>query len=65
LVLDFINGHPGHDLTAGTIARELGRSPGAVANNLDHLIREGLVTSVDPDGRTVTALSTATANSAA
>jgi hypothetical protein len=56
LVLDFINRHPGHDMTAGTIARELGRSPGAVSNNFDHLIREGLITAVDPDGRTVTAL---------
>jgi DNA-binding IclR family transcriptional regulator len=56
MVLDFVNAHPGHELTAGTIGRELGRSPGAVQNNLAYLLTQGLLAPASDDGTKVTAL---------
>jgi len=61
MVLEFINNRPGHVFTAYDIAKELGRSPGAVINNFEYLLREGLVGYADADGKKVTALEAATA----
>ena len=41
LVRDFLRANPGHEFTALTIARELGRSSGAVGNALAKLRHEG------------------------
>ncbi|GFJ87557.1 hypothetical protein [Phytohabitans rumicis] len=41
LVRDFLNAHPGHEFNAGTIARELSRSSGAVGNALAKLVVNG------------------------
>lgn len=60
LVLDLINGHPDGEFTAGIIARELTRSSGAVQNNLDVLLAQGLIQHADGDPRKVTALTPAT-----
>lgn len=38
LVAEFLTTHPGHEFTAGTIARELNRSSGAVGNALAKLV---------------------------
>jgi hypothetical protein len=58
IVLDFINSRPGHMFTAYDIAREINRSPGAVINNIEYFLREGLVGYGDADGKKVTALDT-------
>lgn len=61
MVLKFINDNPGQILTAGIIAKELARSSGAVRNNLDYLLAQGLIQHADDgDGKEVTALPTAT-----
>src|SRR6266511_3278009 len=41
LVRDFLRANPGHEFTALTIARELGRSSGAVGNALAKLVTKG------------------------
>jgi hypothetical protein len=41
LVAEFLRNHPGHEFTAGTVARELDRSSGAVGNALDKLALTG------------------------
>lgn len=41
MVRDFLNGHQGHEFNATTIARELGRSSGAVGNALARLSLTG------------------------
>jgi len=58
IVLEFINSRPGHVFTAYDIAKEINRSPGAVINNIEHFLREGLVAYGDADGKKVTALNT-------
>ncbi|NNJ63210.1 MAG: MarR family transcriptional regulator [Dactylosporangium sp.] len=61
MVVEFINAHPGHDFSAGDISREIIRSPGAIQNNLDYLITQGLIKHADdgdPNTRKVTALAT-------
>jgi hypothetical protein len=41
LVRDFLRDHPGHEFTPTVVARELGRSSGAVANALTKLVVSG------------------------
>ncbi len=41
IVRDFLNAHPGHEFSAGTIGKELGRSSGAVGNALSKLVISG------------------------
>lgn len=59
MVLEFINANPGQVFTAGIIAKELQRSSGAIRNNLDYLLVNGLVQYADDgEGKQVTALAT-------
>jgi len=41
MVREFLRAHPGHEFNAGTIAREIGRSSGAVGNALAKLVISG------------------------
>ena len=41
IVRDFLRQHPGHEFTSGTIAREIGRSSGAIGNALAKLVISG------------------------
>jgi len=43
MVQEFFTQHPGHEVTAGDVARMLTRSAGAVHNAIQHLITEGKV----------------------
>jgi len=55
MVAEFVTAHPGHEFTAGDIARELRRSPGAVQNCLGQLRAAGTIGYADADARKVTA----------
>jgi hypothetical protein len=55
MVAEFVAAHPGHEFTAGDIARELRRSPGAVQNCLGQLLADGTIGYADTDARKVTA----------
>jgi hypothetical protein len=62
IVHEFLTAHPGHEFTAGTIAREIGRSSGAVGNALAKLVTAGEATLVREAPMTYTATTdTATA----
>jgi DNA-binding MarR family transcriptional regulator len=41
IVAEFLRTHPGHEFTSGTIAREIGRSSGAIGNALAKLVISG------------------------
>jgi hypothetical protein len=74
LVRAFVLGHPGHMFAAGDIARALGEqegrtiSSGAVGNNVEALLNQGVIVHANPDDphdRRVTAPATEQASAAA
>lgn len=66
MVAEFVTARrPGHEFTAGDIARELRRSPGAVQNCLGQLLAAGTIGYADPDARKVTAKQPVPANTEA
>jgi hypothetical protein len=61
IVRDFLWAHPGHEFTATTLAREIGRSSGATANALAKLVVSGEAVLVREAPATFTAPETAAA----